>query len=45
MNQVEKKISFKIHTVLTDNGKPFTEHFTRAGERKPSGQYPFDQAG
>ena len=33
-----------IQTVLTDNGKSFTDCFTRAGERKPSGRHHFDQA-
>lgn len=43
MKQVENKVPFKIQTVLTDNGKSFTDRFTRAGERKPSGRHPFDQ--
>ena len=43
MKQVEKKAPFKIQTVLTDNGKSFTDRFTRTGERKPSGRHPFDQ--
>lgn len=43
MKQVEEKAPFKIQTVLTDNGKSFTDRFTRAGERKPSGRHPFDQ--
>ncbi len=29
--------------ILTDNGKSFTDRFTRAGERKPSGRHVFDQ--
>ena len=44
MKRVEEKAPFKIQTVLTDNGKSFTGRFTRAGERKPSGYHPFDQA-
>jgi len=28
MKQVEKKAPFKIQTVLTDNGKSFTDRFT-----------------
>lgn len=43
MTRVEEKAPFKIHTVLTDNGKSFTDRFTRAGERQPSGHHPFDQ--
>jgi transposase InsO family protein len=31
-----------IHTILTDNGKEFTNRFTRAGERTPDGSHPFD---
>ena len=43
MKRVEEKSPFTIQTVLTDNGKSFTDRFTRAGERKPSGPHPFDQ--
>lgn len=43
LKRVEEKAPFKIQTVLTDNGKSFTDRFTRAGERKPSGRHPFDQ--
>lgn len=43
MKRVEEKAPFKIHTVLTDDGKSFTDRFTRAGERKPSGYHLFDQ--
>lgn len=43
MKQVKEKAPFKIQTVLTDNGKSFTDRFTRAGERKPSGKHAFDQ--
>lgn len=32
-----------IHTILTDNGKEFTDRFTPAGERTPTGNHPFDQ--
>ena len=34
---------FKIHTVLTDNGKEFTDAYSR-GRRRPSGLHPFDVA-
>ena len=40
MKRVEWKAPFTIQTVLTDNGKSFTDRFTRAGERKPSGRPP-----
>ncbi|WP_349636840.1 hypothetical protein [Halomonas sp. 15WGF] len=43
MKRVEEKTSFNIQAVLTDNGKSFTDRFTRAGERKPSGCHLFDQ--
>ena len=43
MKRVEDKAPFNIQTVLTDNGKSFTDRFTRAGERKPSGRHPFDR--
>lgn len=42
--RVEAKAPFNIQTVLTDNGKSFTDRFTRAGERKPSGRHFVDQA-
>jgi len=44
MQRVVEKIPFTIQKVLTDNGKSFTDRFTRAGERKPSGRHAFDQA-
>ncbi len=43
MNQVDEKAPVTIQTVLTDNGKSFTDRFTRAGERKPSGRHLFDR--
>jgi transposase InsO family protein len=43
MKQVEEKAPFETQTVLTDSGKSFTDRFTRAGERKPSGNHQFDQ--
>ncbi len=33
---------FKIHKLLTDNDKAFTDRFSRAGERKPTGNHIFD---
>ena len=38
-----KKAPFIITKVLTDNGKEFTDRFIANGERKPTGQHPFDQ--
>ena len=34
---------FKVTTVLTDNGKEFTDRFCASGERRPTGQHPFDR--
>ncbi|BAC08272.1 tll0721 [Thermosynechococcus vestitus BP-1] len=34
---------FVVRTVLTDNGKEFTDRFSSAGERQPTGHHPFDQ--
>ncbi len=33
---------FKIHKVLTDNGKEFTNRFRRRTNGKPTGSHPFD---
>ena len=38
-----KKAPFKIRKILTDNGKEFTDRFSAAGERQPTGDHPFDQ--
>ena len=38
-----KKAPFRIRTILTDNGKEFTDRFCSNGERRPTGQHPFDQ--
>lgn len=43
MKRLEEKSPFTIQTVLTDNGKSFTDRCTRADERKPNGRDPFDQ--
>jgi hypothetical protein len=37
------KAPFNISKVLTDNGKEFTDRFCTTGERKPTGNHPFDQ--
>ena len=33
-----------IKTILTDNGKEFTDRFTATGEREPTGNHDFDKA-
>ena len=33
----------KIYRILTDNGKEFSDRFTRAGERTPTGRHLFDR--
>jgi transposase InsO family protein len=40
---VAKAAPFRITTLLTDNGKEFTDRFVTAGERTPTGQHVFDQ--
>ncbi len=37
------KAPFKIHRVLTDNGKEFTDRFCATGQREPTGNHRFDQ--
>ncbi|TSE21204.1 Integrase core domain protein [Tepidimonas aquatica] len=37
-----KASPIKIHTILTDNGKAFTDRFITTGERTPTGQHAFD---
>lgn len=34
---------FKITTILTDNGKEFTDRFCATGERDPTGKHAFDR--
>ncbi|MCF7990471.1 MAG: IS481 family transposase [Thiohalocapsa sp.] len=34
---------FKLRTLLTDNGKEFTDRFCATGERKPTGRHPLDR--
>jgi transposase-like protein len=43
LKRLIKKAPFHINKVLTDNGKEFTDRFIANGERKPTGQHPFDQ--
>ncbi|TCJ18390.1 IS481 family transposase [Parasulfuritortus cantonensis] len=38
-----KAAPFHIRTILTDNGKEFTDRFITAGERTPTGEHAFDQ--
>ena len=40
---VAKAAAFRVTTLLTDNGKEFTDRFVTAGERTPTGQHVFDQ--
>ena len=40
---VAKAAPFRITTLLTDNGKEFTDRFVTVGERTPTGQHVFDQ--
>jgi transposase InsO family protein len=37
------KAPFEIKTLLTDNGKEFTDRFVANGEREPTGEHLFDQ--
>ncbi|MEO5344272.1 MAG: DDE-type integrase/transposase/recombinase, partial [Gammaproteobacteria bacterium SHHR-1] len=37
------KAPFHIKTILTDNGKEFTDRFVANGEREPTGSHLFDQ--
>lgn len=37
------KAPFNIATVLTDNGKEFTDRFCATGKREPAGHHRFDQ--
>lgn len=41
--KLHKNFPSTIHTILTDNGKEFTNRFSRAGERTPDGTHPFDK--
>lgn len=38
------KALFRICTLLSDNGKEFTDRFCATGEREPTGRHRFDQA-
>ena len=43
LKRVYEKCPVTIKTVLTDNGKEFTDRFTVNGEREPTGNHPFDK--
>jgi transposase InsO family protein len=42
LQRLIKTAAFTIEKVLTDNGKEFTDRFCATGERKPTGDHPFD---
>lgn len=43
VKRLHRKAPFRIRTVLTDNGKEFTDRFCATGERAPTGRHAFDQ--
>jgi transposase InsO family protein len=43
LKRLIEKAPFHIKTILTDNGKEFTDRFSGKAERKPTGRHPFDQ--
>jgi transposase InsO family protein len=43
LERLLKAAPFKVTTLLTDNGKEFTDRFCSSGERPPTGQHPFDR--
>jgi len=43
IKRLQTKCPVKIRTILTDNGKEFTDRFTANGEREPTGKHAFDQ--
>ena len=44
LNRLVNKAPFVIRKLLTDNDKAFTDRFSAAGERQPTGKHVFDQA-
>lgn len=44
LRRLVAKAPFVIRKLLTDNDKAFTDRFTTAGERKPTGNHLFDKA-
>jgi len=43
LKALHKAAAFRVRTILTDNGKEFTDRFITRGERTPTGQHQFDQ--
>ena len=43
LERAVQKAPFKVYTVLTDNGKEFTDRFSAQGERAPTGRHAFDR--
>jgi len=43
IKRLHKKCPIRIQTILTDNGKEFTDRFTANGEREPTGNHAFDK--
>ena len=43
IKRLHKKCPLTIPTILTDNGKEFTDRFTAKGEREPTGNHGFDK--
>jgi transposase InsO family protein/transposase-like protein len=43
LQSVIEATPFKIKTILTDNGKEFTDRFCATGQREPTGEHEFDQ--
>lgn len=43
LSALHQAAPFKVRTILTDNGKEFTDRFITRGERTPTGQHQFDQ--
>lgn len=43
IKEVHDVCPINIKTILTDNGKEFTDRFTANGEREPTGAHAFDQ--
>lgn len=43
LRRLQAQCPVKIQTILTDNGKEFTDRFTVNGEREPTGNHAFDK--
>ena len=43
IDRATRWVYLEIRKILTDNGKEFTDRFSAAGERQPTGDHPFDQ--